>query len=259
MPISFPFPVRVSVGLIATGVDQLRRLPGDLPSLGVTAAGQAMRLSMRMQQEFAELATRGDEVLSLIGGQPADHPAWATFDEEETEATGSLTVVATGAPDTEDTRDTAHTADHDGFIGNPMQELAEVIALDLVVVSQSVDRTEDDQSDPQSPIETDADGSTDSDGPDDADSEYLNQDGVTESADDDDGPPAASIGSADNGAVESPDDYETLTLAELRGKLRRLSADQVTDLLGRERAGADRPPFITLLSNRLTTMEQGHS
>jgi len=258
MPISFPFPVRVSVGLAVAGVEQLRKLPGELPTLGVTAAGQAMRLSMRLQQEFADLATRGDEVLSLIGGQPAEHPAWATFDEEETDATGPVVAVVDAA---------AHdgTEEEDGYSGDVTQELAEVIALDLVAAAQSRDRAENDGSDAGSVIDVDAeDEPLHDESQDDEGSTGVDDGAIVDARDLEVGGGAGAAvrtpaDSTDNGAVDGPDDaYEALTLAELRGRLRRLSADQVTDLLGRERAGADRPAFVTLLSNRLTSMEQGH-
>jgi len=283
MPISFPFPVRVSVGLVVAGVEQLRKLPGDLPTLGVTAAGQAMRLSMRVQQEFADLAIRGDEVLSLIGGQPAEHPAWATFDEEDADPAGAVTTVAAAVQDAEDAA--IEDEDEDGYSGDATQELAEVIALDLVAMAQSAHRAQADEPDAGPQIDADAenfavDAANDGDASDDdaSDDDASDDEGTAGDASDDDasddegtaGEGTAELqvevdvtsrpllGTTDNGAVDSPDDYDSLTLAELRGRLRRLSADQVTDLLGRERAGADRPAFVTLLSNRLTSMEQGH-
>lgn len=50
--------------------------------------------------------------------------------------------------------------------------------------------------------------------------------------------------------------YETMTIAQLRGRLRSLSLEQVTELLAWESAHADRPPFVTMLSNRITTLTQ---
>jgi hypothetical protein len=50
--------------------------------------------------------------------------------------------------------------------------------------------------------------------------------------------------------------YETMTIAQLRGKLRALSIEQVTELLEWEQAHADRPPFVTMLSNRIATLSQ---
>ncbi|SDO29454.1 hypothetical protein SAMN04515671_0463 [Nakamurella panacisegetis] len=83
MAITLPFGVRVAVGVLGAAVDRLVTLPRELPAIGVSLAGQAVRTSLRVQQELAELATRGDELLSGITGRPEEHPAWATFDDEE--------------------------------------------------------------------------------------------------------------------------------------------------------------------------------
>ena len=67
------------------------------------------------------------------------------------------------------------------------------------------------------------------------------------------------VGEAGATASVTPDalpGYETMTIAQLRGKLRALSIEQVTELLAWEPAHADRPPFVTMLSNRITTLSQ---
>ena len=48
--------------------------------------------------------------------------------------------------------------------------------------------------------------------------------------------------------------YESMTIAQLRGKLRTLSVDEVTELLEWETAHGNRPPFVTMLSNRIATL-----
>jgi hypothetical protein len=48
--------------------------------------------------------------------------------------------------------------------------------------------------------------------------------------------------------------YETMTIAQLRARLRGLSVDQLTELLAWESAHADRPPFVTMLTNRIATL-----
>lgn len=85
------FPVRVAVGALAWGADKLKRLPEDLPSLAVTAVGSAMRASLRVQQEVAALAERGDEVLAPLLHRPEEQPAWARFDEDEDTAGSTST------------------------------------------------------------------------------------------------------------------------------------------------------------------------
>jgi hypothetical protein len=48
-----------------------------------------------------------------------------------------------------------------------------------------------------------------------------------------------------------------MTLAQVRARLRGLSPDAVAELLDRERTGAARAPYLTLLTNRLTTLRAG--
>lgn len=48
-----------------------------------------------------------------------------------------------------------------------------------------------------------------------------------------------------------PADYDQLTLPQLRGKLRGFTAADLEELLDHERAHAQRPEFVRMLSNRL--------
>jgi hypothetical protein len=49
-------------------------------------------------------------------------------------------------------------------------------------------------------------------------------------------------------------EYDTLSIAQLRGKLRELSLPQLAELLEYEHLHQDRPAFVTLLSNRISTV-----
>jgi hypothetical protein len=83
MAITLPFPVRVAVGILATGIDRVRSLPEDIPAIPVALVGNALKLSMKLQQEIATLATRGDEVLGGVVNAPQENPSWAKFDDDE--------------------------------------------------------------------------------------------------------------------------------------------------------------------------------
>ena len=48
--------------------------------------------------------------------------------------------------------------------------------------------------------------------------------------------------------------YDHLSIPQLRGRLRGLSVEQVEALLGYERATLARPPYLTMLENRLTVL-----
>ncbi|MCW0213435.1 MAG: lipid droplet-associated protein [Pseudonocardia sp.] len=51
-------------------------------------------------------------------------------------------------------------------------------------------------------------------------------------------------------------DYPSMTLPQLRGKLRSLSLGDLTTLLAWETTHEDRPPYVTMLSNRITTVTE---
>lgn len=83
MAITLPLPLRVAAGILGAGIDRVRALPEDIPALPVSLVGNAMRLSMKVQQEIASLATRGDELLGGMISAPQEHPSWAKFDDDE--------------------------------------------------------------------------------------------------------------------------------------------------------------------------------
>src|SRR6195952_4856171 len=97
MATTLPLGIRVAAGLVATSFDHLVKLPGELPGLTVSFAGQLLRTSMRVRQEVAELATRGDELLAPLIGGAEEHPAWATFDEDDDKPDDATTDSATAS------------------------------------------------------------------------------------------------------------------------------------------------------------------
>lgn len=50
--------------------------------------------------------------------------------------------------------------------------------------------------------------------------------------------------------------YGDLTIPQLRAKLRMLTVEDLRALLAWEQAHEDRPPFVTMLSNRITTVTE---
>ena len=51
--------------------------------------------------------------------------------------------------------------------------------------------------------------------------------------------------------------YAEMSIPQLRGKLRFLSLDELRALLAWEMAHGERPPFVTMLTNRITTVQEG--
>jgi hypothetical protein len=75
-----PEVVRAAAGLAATVVDEARKLPETLPGLPVRLVGMAMQHAMKVQQQYAGLVARGDELFTGIRGEA--EPGLATFDDD---------------------------------------------------------------------------------------------------------------------------------------------------------------------------------
>ncbi|HEY0126577.1 MAG TPA: hypothetical protein VGB58_05525, partial [Blastococcus sp.] len=76
-----PEVVRAAAGLVATVLDEARKLPETLPGLPVRFIGMAMQQAMKVQQQYAGLVARGDEVFTGLRGE--NEPGLATFDDDE--------------------------------------------------------------------------------------------------------------------------------------------------------------------------------
>ena len=326
MAITLPTPLRVAAGIVASGIDLVRSLPEEIPALPVTLVGKAMQLSMKVQQEIADLATKGDELLSGVLGGPQENPPWAQFDDEPPPAT----PVAAGSRPKEPTRPampgaagsaragaaragtaaagaTARVAEGgkapavtplarsttpggDGAAGKaeekadanakqgkkskdskPKQDKAEpdqheapglvhpsadtvAAAADSPSEPPVLEATEPEATEPTAADKGDTDGT-----PVDTDAVSANGEAPTSAAEETDKPDETDeTAEADDGPFALPD-YDRMTLAQVRGYLRSLSAQEVQSLLDHEQSGENRAPFLTLLSNRLVTLEHQES
>lgn len=194
---SLPFPFRLAAGVLATGIDTVRRLPEELPALGVRLAGTAAKLALQVRNEITELAIRGDE---LLEGTPAaqENPAWATFDDADTEP------AATPPPVVRPPRARASKVPRGG-VGAELGDAAPG------------------WSDP-----------------------------LTDSGSADGGFDGPSTGSAETIVAG----YGSLTLGQLRSRLTPLALEQLRALLDAEERAARRPAFLTLIGNRIATLER---
>jgi hypothetical protein len=292
MAITLPLPVRVAAGLVAAGLDRIRHLPEDLPALSVTVAGQAVRASMRVQQEIAQLAGRGDELLAGLTNRPTERPSWAHFDEEDEPAdssrpAGSTSGPAAAAPSPADGA-ADEAAGDDGPAGEATGDDGAAPA------SRGVGGARPPRSRPGAPggrprstTAGRAAASTSGGGTGSAGSRGRTPETRNARRGGDQGPAGGSPASEPStptgegspvtaGSPQSPGvadtaastpaagsepaalpGYDAMTLAQLRARLRGLSPDAVAELLDRERAGAARAPYLTLLTNRLTTLRAG--
>ncbi|HEX6357102.1 lipid droplet-associated protein [Actinophytocola sp.] len=286
---SLPLPIRVAAGLAVTAVEQARTLPAKLAGLPVTVASQALQVSMRVQQQVTELAIRGDEVLASF--RPVeDTPEWATFDEdvedegfdskptpfesafdrvadEPVRRNGhSAETFATPDPwaqeerafaqetgffdDSEQAEDESEDVGHEGAPGGN-GSLEEVTGSDrtLSVVAG------DDQDVPKKDERSVPDGaglgddlSVAADAP---------ADVVAAEPDVDGGGALAELGdvtAGDSPPLSEAAGYDELSLPQLRARLRRFSADELSELLDYERAHENRPSFVGMLTRRIAAV-----
>ena len=77
-----PYGVRLLVGAAVTAVEETLKLPQTILMYPVTVASTVAHIVMKVQQDIAELVTKGDSALESILPPRDEQPEWATFDED---------------------------------------------------------------------------------------------------------------------------------------------------------------------------------
>lgn len=222
-----PLPVRIAAGLAATAVEQARELPRLVVEFPVTAVSQALQASMRVQQKVTELAIKGDKALGSFSQAP-ESPAWATFDDD-------LDPAPAARFDTEPVSEP---------VKEPVKE-PEPITESEPAAKSGTDSASDTASDSESDAEPVVNGhaavtpitpTTPVEGIAEVAEKTLGAEADT--------PPAVLPG------------YPDMNLHQLRGHLRKLDIAGLQALLIWETSHENRPPFVTMLSNRITTVQE---
>ncbi len=209
-----PEAVRAAAGLAATVLDEARKLPETLPGLPVRAIGMAMQATMKLQQHYAGLVARGDELFTGIRGD--DEPGLATFDDEADDGRGSTPAVATPSGYRESAFDRADApVEHQPDVHEALEELA---------IEDLVDAA------PPTPG-ADVKGGADA----------LPAAG---------GGTAGTRAPTDIGGTPPVEGYDDFSIAQLRGRLRGYAASTVENLLAYEQATKAREPYLRMLRNR---------
>ncbi|MFF0708159.1 lipid droplet-associated protein [Gordonia sputi] len=287
-----PYPARIAAGLIVVAIEETRRLPTRLFTLPMTAVSQTLQAGMRAQQQIAELAIKGDEALDLLFDKPDEQPEWARFDEDElteidpgtpiespdTEPTVTRTAEVTtlhATPKTPAKSKTAakssskpaashKTSTHEGASTKTATEKnthkstatkdsapakATTKAADAATTTKPAEPAKTATPESNSAAKTAAPRA-------DAGRFALYSSapadliaGETPTSDDD----AADV---DKPEIVEFIEYDTLTLAQLRAKLRTVDLDDLTALVAYETATKNRAPFITMLDNRITAQNK---
>jgi hypothetical protein len=219
---SLPFPLRLAAGLAVTTAERVRELPRHVAGFPVTVASQVLQASMRVQQHITELAIKGDDALSAL--RPVEEtPSWATFDEDDN--SDDLTPPA------------------DAFQNVTPLERSPVVVENNGHRSDAGSSLDRDQMDPEQGEDPWA-----------HEERALAQehtDGEFDSVPTPAPAPVEESAPESSGGPAGLNNYDDLTLPQVRARLRRLSLDQLEEMLSYERAHADRPSFVGMLSRRI--------
>jgi hypothetical protein len=238
-----PMPIRIAAGLVATALEEVQELPRKLTEMPVTAVSGALQASMRLQQRITELAIKGDRALGALRPVP-ETPAWARFDEDEDLAprnglaNGLRSVEMPRPPKVTPVRILPDPEPEDFFDEDDFPEAG---ISELPVPRPPVEHpdTELPAAEVVSEPNTAAETSTKTKTPGTKTPEPKTPEPTGKPAET--GPPGLP-------------EYESWTLPQLRGRFRALSLEQLERLLAWETTHQDRPPFVTMLSNRITSV-----
>lgn len=83
-----PYGIRLLIGAAVTALEETRRLPQTILMYPMTFASTLAQLVMKMQQDLADLAIKGDAALDTLFPPKLEQPEWATFDEDQGDDSG---------------------------------------------------------------------------------------------------------------------------------------------------------------------------
>ncbi len=77
-----PYGIRLLVGAAVTALEETRKLPQTIVMYPMTVASTVAQIVMKVQQDLAGLAIKGDAALESVFPPKDEKPEWATFDED---------------------------------------------------------------------------------------------------------------------------------------------------------------------------------
>jgi len=252
-----PFPVRIAAGLVATAVEQARDLPRVVLEFPVTAVSQALQASMRVKQKVTELAIKGDRLLgTLLPVQ--EQPSSAAFDKDEPPSQNGASTITERRPvrlPTTEPRDEPRgdLPKTDAVDARPVLPEAEDVPADAVtdesaaekVIAEATATPVDSPKttpvlDDLPPVLPEVEGVP----ADTVTNEVAAEEVIAQAT-------ATPVSPSEPPALSG---YAEMPIAELRSKLDFLELDDLQTLLAWEMAHGERPPFVTMLTNRITAV-----
>lgn len=221
-----PYPARIAAGLLVTAIEETKKIPALVVTFPMTAVSQTLQAGMRMQQSIAGLAIKGDAALELLFDRPSEQPEWARFDDDD------------------DTLDAE--ADRTPIESAPT--LSRPAAAKRSPAKKSAPKKSG-QAPAEHPVITNADAAT----PDPSAGRFALYSTPPEALTSTDGSADRPVASTNGTVPEIVEylEYDNLTLAQLRAKLRSVSLPELEELVAYEQATKSRAPFVTMIDNRI--------
>lgn len=261
-----PYPARIAAGLIVVALEETRRLPTRLFTLPMTAVSQTLQAGMRAQQQIAELAIKGDEALDLIFDKADEQPEWARFDEDElTEIDPGTPIESADKPGAEATTAKVTTLHAAPATVTKPPTTAKSSPDTPATTKSAAKKSAPKKSTPTKATPTKSmptkSASTDSTPENPAPRADAGRFALYSSAPADlitgeTATPGDDLPDVDKPEIVEFIEYDTLTLAQLRAKLRSVDVDDLTALVAYETATKNRAPFVTMLDNRITAQNK---
>lgn len=225
-----PYPARIAAGLIVTALEETRKLPALLITLPMTAISQTLQAGMRAQQNIAELAIKGDAALEMLFDRPDEQPEWARFDEDN--AAGPDPVTPAAPAETTDTS-----------VQDEKPKAAATTPSPTTIDEEIEEAAAD--ADLAAPPRADA-------------GRFALYSSTPDEVVAAEVPGTEAVSSADGSGPEIVEliDYDTLTLAQLRARLRSVAVEDLIALVDYEKSRRDRAPFVTMLENRIAAQNK---
>ncbi|WP_216901759.1 lipid droplet-associated protein [Nocardia alni] len=226
-----PFVARLAAGAAVYALEEARRLPATAMNLPITAISQLLQTTMHAQQFVTSLALKGDEVFDQLINRPQEQPAWATFDEDDEDGAPGPTASLSRF----DLYAEAGTSEAEFAAHEPASTESEPESATLEATFIAPEPEFDEPDDPE-------------------------PDSATTGSAIIAGSPDAAKANGNGHAIAEPEvatryDYLNMTLAQLRARLRMLTLGDLDALLTYERQTRDRAAFVTMLTNRIATVQ----
>lgn len=270
-----PFAARVMTGLLVTAIEETRKLPTTAVTLPMTAVSTTVQVAMRLQQNIAELAIKGDDALDHWFHRAQEQPSWATFDDDldalrvedlrddapddsptltavpDTEPTGTADIPVPAEPPTAAAAATTPVKKAPAKKAPATRSPAKKAAAKKAPPSTAPAEKAPAEKAPAASAPALEDDTASSNETVSAKGRFALYSSAPDTVLQSEVEAAPTPTPSDAPDIVEYLDYDSLTLAQLRAKIRSIDVDDLRTLAEYERSHRGRAPFATMLDNRI--------